>query len=215
MRVWLLFVFLRTAVAATTNPPWMNPEYETMQNITKVLGAAPTTYFVYEGTFEKDILINKPVVVCLIMRITDYSYGSGIALRKYRVQVEQKEQDIGLYLYPEEEPGYHVSNLMTVQDEDYQEEVAKMYLVYTDYSTCALFYYDEKEEYELWLYQRPDGIASACELLLALLSEKPRNVYYTSDCNKSWLPLCEKCNFLISFESLPIFLFCDGHASLF
>uniref|UniRef100_A0A6B0UZB6 Putative salivary lipocalin n=1 Tax=Ixodes ricinus TaxID=34613 RepID=A0A6B0UZB6_IXORI len=182
MSVWLLFVFLRTAVAATTNPPWMNPEYETMQNITKVLGAAPTTYFVYEGTFEEDILIEKHVV-CLIMRITEYFYGSGIAFRKYRVPVEQKKEEIGLFLYPQEGQGYDVSNLMKVDDEYYQEEMAKMYLVYTDYSTCALFYYDGKEEYELWLYQRPDGIASACELLLALLSEKPRNVYYTSDCN--------------------------------
>uniref|UniRef100_A0A6B0V1L4 Putative salivary lipocalin n=1 Tax=Ixodes ricinus TaxID=34613 RepID=A0A6B0V1L4_IXORI len=180
MRVWLLFISLCTAVAATTDPPWKNPEYETMQNITKVLGAAPATYFVYEGTFQEDILIEKPVV-CLKMRITEYSYGSGIAFRKYRVQVEQQEQETGLYLYPQKEPGYHVSNLMKVEDEVYLEEVAKMYLVYTDYSACALFYYGEKEEYELWLYQKPDGFASACELLLALLSEKPRNVYYTSD----------------------------------
>uniref|UniRef100_A0A0K8RII0 Putative salivary lipocalin n=1 Tax=Ixodes ricinus TaxID=34613 RepID=A0A0K8RII0_IXORI len=183
MRVWLLFIFLCTAVAATTDPPWKNPEYETMQNITKVVGAAYTTYFVYEGTFEKDILI-KESVFCIIMRITDYFYGSGIAFRKYREQVEQTQEEIGLYLTPQEGPGYHVSNLMKVDDEVYQEEMAKMYLVYSDYSTCALFYYDEEEEYELWLYQKPDGVASACELLLALLSEKPRNVYYASDCKK-------------------------------
>uniref|UniRef100_A0A6B0V1W6 Putative salivary lipocalin n=1 Tax=Ixodes ricinus TaxID=34613 RepID=A0A6B0V1W6_IXORI len=183
MRVWLLFISLCTAVAATTDPPWKNPEYETMQNITKVVGAAHTTYFVYEGTFQKDILIKKPVV-CIKMRITEYSYGSGIAFRKYREQVEQKQKETGLYLKPQKEQGYHVSNLMKVEDEEYQEEMAKMYLVYTDYTTCALFYYNEKEEYELWLYQKPDGVASACELLLALLSEKPRNVYYTSDCKK-------------------------------
>uniref|UniRef100_A0A0K8R8Q0 Putative salivary lipocalin n=1 Tax=Ixodes ricinus TaxID=34613 RepID=A0A0K8R8Q0_IXORI len=181
MTMWLFFLFLCTTVAATTNPPWKNPEYETMQNITNVIGKGYVTYFVYEGTFDQDVLIQKDVF-CLIMRTTDFFGGSTVAYRRYKEEVGERQKEKDLYLEPKKDPEYNVDNYMKVDDEDF-EEVAKMYLVYTDYSSCALFYYDGKDEYELWLYEKPDGIASACELLLALLSEKPRNVHYTNDCS--------------------------------
>uniref|UniRef100_A0A0K8RGP4 Putative salivary lipocalin n=1 Tax=Ixodes ricinus TaxID=34613 RepID=A0A0K8RGP4_IXORI len=180
MTLRLLFLFLCTAVGATTNPPWKNPEYETMQNITSVLGEGYMTYFVYEGTFDQDVLI-KEHVLCLIMRTTGLFAGMAVAYRRYREQGGQNQEEMNLYLEPQKGSKYNVDNYMNVQNEDF-EEVAQMYLVYTDYSSCALFYYDEKDEYELWLYEKPDGIASACELLLALLSDKPRIVHYTNDC---------------------------------
>uniref|UniRef100_A0A0K8RGP0 Putative salivary lipocalin n=1 Tax=Ixodes ricinus TaxID=34613 RepID=A0A0K8RGP0_IXORI len=181
MTLWLLFLFLCTAVGATTNPPWKNPEYETMQNITNFIGQEYTTYYVYEGTFDEDVLIGKHVV-CLIMRTTTLFLEEIVAYRKYQDQVGQKKKEMDLYLKPERGPKYNVDNYMKVKDEDFEEK-AQMYLVYSDYSKCALFYYDKKDEYELWLYEKPDGIASACELLLALLSDKTRIVHYTNDCS--------------------------------
>uniref|UniRef100_A0A0K8R8P3 Putative salivary lipocalin n=1 Tax=Ixodes ricinus TaxID=34613 RepID=A0A0K8R8P3_IXORI len=182
LTVWLSFFILCTTVAATTNPPWQNPEYETMQNITNVIGEGYTTYFVYEGTFVQDVLIGKHVF-CLIMRTTGLFGEEVVAYRKYQEQVGQTQEEMNLYLTPKRDSGYDVDNYMKVVEDEYQEEVAQMHLVYTDYSTCALFYYDGKDEYELWLYQKPNGVASSCELLLALLSDKTRNVHYTNDCS--------------------------------
>uniref|UniRef100_A0A0K8R5U3 Putative salivary lipocalin n=1 Tax=Ixodes ricinus TaxID=34613 RepID=A0A0K8R5U3_IXORI len=85
---------------------------------------------------------------------------------------------------PKTDKGYDVDNFMNVLDE-YGDEIADMHLVFTDYFICALFYYDKEGDYELWLYEEPSGLATACELLLALLSDKPRNVYYTKDCKES------------------------------
>ncbi|XP_042144797.1 uncharacterized protein LOC120836577 [Ixodes scapularis] len=181
MTLWLLLLFLCTAVAATTNPPWKNPEYETMQNITNVIGNGYTTYLVYEGTFDQDVLIQNNVF-CLIMRVADFLGGLTVAYRRYKEQVGERQKEMDLYLEPQKDQEYNVDNYMNVEDEDF-EEVAQMYLVYTDYSSCALFYYDGEDEYELWLYEKPDGIASACELLLAMLSDKTRNVHYTNDCS--------------------------------
>uniref|UniRef100_A0A147BW60 Putative salivary lipocalin n=2 Tax=Ixodes ricinus TaxID=34613 RepID=A0A147BW60_IXORI len=182
MAMWLLFLFLCMAVAAATNLPWKNPEYETMQNITNVIGNGYTTYLVYEGTFDEDVLIQKHVV-CLKMRTTDFIAGFTVAYRKYQEQVGKREEEMSLYLTPDRDTGYRVDNYMRVEEEEYQKEIAQMYLVYTDYSTCALLYYEGKDEYELWLYQKPNGVASNCELLLALLSDKTRNVHYTNDCS--------------------------------
>uniref|UniRef100_A0A0K8RLF7 Putative salivary lipocalin n=1 Tax=Ixodes ricinus TaxID=34613 RepID=A0A0K8RLF7_IXORI len=184
MTVWLLFLLSHMTDASTTDPPWKNPVYSRMQNITSVIGVDKKTYYVKEGTFDEDILIKKRVF-CLIMRISDFSYGDAIAFRKYKTEVTQtRQKDFDLYLIPKKDGGYDVDNFMEVQDE-FQEEIANVHLVYSDYSICALFYYDIEDEYELWLYEEPNEVATACELLLALLSDKPRNVYYTSDCNKS------------------------------
>uniref|UniRef100_A0A0K8R8T6 Putative salivary lipocalin n=1 Tax=Ixodes ricinus TaxID=34613 RepID=A0A0K8R8T6_IXORI len=184
MTVWLLFLLSHTTDAATTDPPWKNPEYSKMQNITNVIGLGTMTYYVYEGTFDEDILIQKPVF-CLIMRISSYDEYDKytIAFRKYKEKLTQTRlKDFDLYLYLKSDEKYDVQNFMKVQDE-YQRDIANMHLVYTNYETCALFYYDERDDYELWLYDKPNDTASECELLLALLSEKTRNVYYTNDCN--------------------------------
>uniref|UniRef100_A0A0K8RI20 Putative salivary lipocalin n=1 Tax=Ixodes ricinus TaxID=34613 RepID=A0A0K8RI20_IXORI len=155
-----------------------------MQNITQVIGVDEITYYVYEGTFNKDILV-KERVFCLIMRMSSFFGGETIAYRRYKKEMKQERLDeLSLYLEPQRDQEYNVDNYMKVYDE-YYTKIAQMYLVYTDYSRCALFNYDEKDDYELWLYQKPkaDDIASACELLLALLSDKPRNVHYTNDCS--------------------------------
>ncbi|XP_040061160.1 uncharacterized protein LOC120836382 [Ixodes scapularis] len=181
MTVWLFFFFLCTTVAATTNRPWNKPEYETMQNLTNVVGYAYTTYFVYEGTFNYDVLIKEPVV-CLIMRIADLTGAFGIAYRKYRKQVKETQETMDLYLMLEKDPGYGVYNYMNLEDADKAEDLGAMHLVYTDYTVCSLFYYDETGDYELWLYHKPDEVATPCELLLALLWDKSTHVYYTKDC---------------------------------
>lgn len=187
MPAWLLLLLSHTTDAATTNPPWKNKEYWMMQNITQVIGVDSTTYYVYEGTFGEDILVETRVF-CLMMRMSlfDDIMKETIAYRRYKKEMEQKRPDeLSLYLEPQRDPEYGVDNYMVVNDEYHIEVLAKMYLAYTDYSTCALFNYDEKDDYELWLYQKPkpDDTASACELLLALLSDKPRNVHYTNDCS--------------------------------
>uniref|UniRef100_A0A090XE96 Putative secreted protein n=2 Tax=Ixodes ricinus TaxID=34613 RepID=A0A090XE96_IXORI len=185
LTVWLSFFILCTTDAATKNPPWKNNEYWMMQNITQVIGVDETTYYVYEGTFNKDILVKKRVF-CLIMRMSSFFRDETIAYRRYKKEMKQERPDeLSLYLKPQKDQEYNVDNYMKVYDEYYTKILAQMYLVYTDYSTCALFNYDEKDDYELWLYQKPkpDDIASACELLLALLSDKPRNVHYTNDCS--------------------------------
>uniref|UniRef100_A0A6B0V155 Putative salivary lipocalin n=1 Tax=Ixodes ricinus TaxID=34613 RepID=A0A6B0V155_IXORI len=187
MAAWLLLLLSHTTDAATTNPPWKNNEYLMMQNITQVIGVDETTYYVYEGIFDINILVQKRVF-CLILRMSSFDVfmKETIAYRKYKEEMEQKRpEDLSLYLQLQRDSEYNVDNYMAVNDEYFMEVLAKMYLVYTDYSTCALFNYDEKDDYELWLYQKPkpDDIASACELLLALLSDKPRNVHYTNDCS--------------------------------
>uniref|UniRef100_A0A090X9B8 Putative secreted protein n=2 Tax=Ixodes ricinus TaxID=34613 RepID=A0A090X9B8_IXORI len=180
--VWLLFLFSHATDAATTDLPWKNNLYQEMQNITSVIGVSETNYLVYEGTFADDVLI-KQHVSCLVMRMSDF-YGYTVAYRKYKIERSTKQETFDLSLWPKMDTGYTVDNYMRVDDEEKQEEIAKMHLVYTDYTICALFYYDNTGDYELWLYKEPDDISTACELLLALLSDKPRNVYYTKDCKQ-------------------------------
>uniref|UniRef100_A0A0K8RHH5 Putative salivary lipocalin n=1 Tax=Ixodes ricinus TaxID=34613 RepID=A0A0K8RHH5_IXORI len=181
MTVWILLLFVYTTFATTRNPPWKKPEYETMQNITEVVGNEYTTYFVYEGTFYQDVLIQKPVV-CLIMRTTSLLGGFVVAYRKYRKQVTEEQETMDLYLTLEKDRGYHVYNYMELEDADEQEGLGAMHLVYTDYALCSLFYYDKTGDYELWLYNKPDDVATPCELLLALLWDKSTHVYYTKNC---------------------------------
>uniref|UniRef100_A0A6B0V207 Putative salivary lipocalin n=1 Tax=Ixodes ricinus TaxID=34613 RepID=A0A6B0V207_IXORI len=181
MTMWLLFFFLSTTVDATTNPPWNKSEYETMQNLTNVVGREYTTYFVYAGTFDDDVLIKRPVV-CLLMRMANLFGVSGIAYRTYREQLKERQQIMDLYLTLKKDDGYDVYNYMNLEDAEEAEDLGAMHLVYTDYTVCSLFYYDKTGDYELWLYNKPDEVASPCELLLALLWDKSTHVYYTKNC---------------------------------
>uniref|UniRef100_A0A6B0UQL3 Putative salivary lipocalin n=1 Tax=Ixodes ricinus TaxID=34613 RepID=A0A6B0UQL3_IXORI len=87
-----------------------------------------------------------------------------------------------LYLTLKKDDGYDVYNYMNLEDAEEAEDLGAMHLVYTDYTVCSLFYYDKTGDYELWLYNKPDEVASPCELLLALLWDKSTHVYYTKNC---------------------------------
>uniref|UniRef100_A0A6B0U9Y5 Putative salivary lipocalin n=1 Tax=Ixodes ricinus TaxID=34613 RepID=A0A6B0U9Y5_IXORI len=91
MTAWLLLLLSHTTDAATTNPPWKNNEYLMMQNITQVIGVDETTYYVYEGIFDINILVQKRVF-CLILRMSSFDVfmKETIAYRKYKEEMEQK-----------------------------------------------------------------------------------------------------------------------------
>lgn len=182
MTAWLLFISSQTTTGAGIKPPWQNPKYSTMQNITNVIGDSNAKYFLHKATFTEDVLL-KTEVSCLIMKMSFYYDFETYVFRKYRPPGSQQTSltSMQFSMFHNSDEGYNVRNYASIEDEEF-EYVEKMHLVYSDYGRCALFYHDKTGDFEIWLYDIPDGMPSGCELLHALLSDKPLKVYYVKGC---------------------------------
>nr|AAY66802.1 putative secreted protein [Ixodes scapularis] len=173
----LFFGFCMVIICKAGDPSPNGP-----YDLSKLLQRA-TNYFIYEGTFMEDKIIpGYPLPTCGRWFIVTDALD---AKRLYEPSHEAYAVEKKVQLVLEGEPGSSVKSSMKVNNYDGPQKgqtIVTMDLNYTDYEKCALLFYRDSGDYEVWNFQLNLKNNTECHRKLAALPEKTLTVYYRDWC---------------------------------
>uniref|UniRef100_A0A6B0V2I1 Putative endonuclease/reverse transcript n=1 Tax=Ixodes ricinus TaxID=34613 RepID=A0A6B0V2I1_IXORI len=161
-----------------------------IENLFKV----PKTYYVVGGTFDNDPLMDPSLYPfkCGEVSTTKGIHDHRVSIKRKFLQKDRAKKgwrwfSWDYYLLAKQSTNYTSPNYVEVfRNPSYQTHLAgSMYLLLSDFLTCALFFNSRTEDCELWVTRIPEkGKAinvSFCGAFVTTCNNKDARWYYNND----------------------------------